>query len=214
MGLMPHAAGNRVGRPPKTSKQQILDTAVLFDPTELQLTALAKQLGISVKTVYYYFPTRKSLLHALTERAVAEIGLPHLDGLSTWREILAEAARWSYQVGVSDPDGYLNTAGLRGVTLRAAQHVLDRLTALGVSETAGFNAFITVATWAMAAGASAHRTRTSGGLSAENVERHVSEYFEPHVADRLQRLMVGVDLEDHFRTGLEILLAGVADYLA
>ena len=104
----------RMGRPPKTSREQILDAAALSDPQHLQLTVLAQQLGIAVKTVYYYFPTRKILLEALTERSVQQLGLPDLDKARDWRAVLTEAARWAYELGYNKPGYYAQSPGAIG----------------------------------------------------------------------------------------------------
>lgn len=199
----------RMGRPPKVSRGEILDAAARSDPLALQLTALAEQLGISVKTVYYYFPTRKALLDALTERAVAEMGLPAVALAATWREVLGEDARWHYRLGASQPGWYFETAAPRGMGIEAWRLVHHRLVELGWTERDALMAHAVVNNWAVAAGESAHRTINMGGLSVENIRRHLDDYADPALVDELGRLMSAFTVEQVFEEGLRIVLAGI-----
>src|SRR4051812_35874238 len=100
---MTELAGRRMGRPPKTSREEILDAAARVEASELQLTTLAQRLGISVKTVYYYFPNRKALLDAITERTVSEEGFVDLSVCARPREVLEQVAYWAYRIGRTQP---------------------------------------------------------------------------------------------------------------
>jgi TetR/AcrR family transcriptional regulator, tetracycline repressor protein len=206
---MTETTQRRTGRPPKITREQILDAAALFDPLELQLTTLAEQLGISVKTVYYYFPNRRELLDALTTRAVAELGEPQLDRCSTPSAVLRELAWWAFRLGERHPGWYFDTAGPRGVTLRVTRDYLGRMAELGIDDTISLRAYLVVANYALATGESVNRTLRMGGLSATNVRRHLAEYGDDAMVDRLTAMMADVDVEQLFEDGLAVVMSGV-----
>jgi AcrR family transcriptional regulator len=210
---MTEVAVRRTGRPPKTSREQILDAAGLFEASELQLTTLAQQLGISVKTVYYYFPNRRSLLDALTERTVQEQGVVDLSSCGTPRELLEQVGRWAYRIGSTQPGWYLDTAAPRGAGVRLLTAYLDRMGDLDVPEDAALAAFSVVGNYAIATGERAHRTQELGGLGSENVRAHVADYSDEATASRMTALMAGTDLEAWFERGLTAVLTGVEQEL-
>lgn len=210
---MTELAQRRTGRPPKTSREQILAAAGLFEASDLQLTTLAQRLGISVKTVYYYFPNRRALLEALTERAVAELGAVDLDGCGDPREVLARVARWLYGVGRTQPGWYVETAAPRGAQLRLLASYLDRMSELGVTDEAALLAFSVVGGYALASGEAAHRTEELGGLAAANVHAHLDDYVDDTTVERMTPLMAGTDLESWFERGLSVVLTGVEQEL-
>jgi AcrR family transcriptional regulator len=206
---MTELAQRRTGRPPKTSREQILDAAGLFEASELQLTTLAQQLGISVKTVYYYFPNRKALLDALTERTVQEQGTVDLTTCARPRDVLEQIGRWAYRVGRTQPGWYFETAAPRGAGLRLLTAYLDRMTALGVPDDAAFAAFSVVGNYAIASGETAHRTEALGGLAPENVHAHLDGYTDVSAVARITPLMADTDLDSWFERGLAAVLTGV-----
>jgi AcrR family transcriptional regulator len=198
-----------MGRPPKVSREEILDAAARADPLELQLTRLAQDLGISVKTVYYYFPTRRALLDALTERAVAGMGLPAVGEAQGWREALTRLAHWCYRLGADQPGWFNDPVTPRGVGLRVILEIQGRLAELGWSEQDALRAYAAVSNWAVSAGEAASRTRELGGLSVDNIRRHLDDYADPEAVERLSRLMASMSVDQLFEDGLEIVLAGV-----
>lgn len=210
---MTELAPPRMGRPPKTSREQILDAAALFEASQLQLTTLAERLGISVKTVYYYFPNRRALLDALTDRAVEEQGLVDLSRCARQRDVLAEVARWAYRIGKTQPGWYLETAAPKGASLRLITAYLDRMAELGVPDDAALTAFSVVGNYALATGEAAHRTEAEGGLGSDNVRAHLDAYVDPATVARIVPLMVGVDLDAWFERGLSAVLTGVEQEL-
>jgi AcrR family transcriptional regulator len=210
---MTDLAQGRTGRPPKTSREQILDAAGLFEASDLQLTTLAERLSISVKTVYYYFPNRAALLDALTERTVQRQGVVDLSDCQEPREVLEEVGRWAYRVGRTQPGWYLQTAAPRGAGLRLLASYLDRMTELGVPDEAAMAAFSVVGNYALASGETAHRTEAQGGLTPKNVHAHVDEYADAATAERMTRLMAGTDLDSWFERGLRAVLTGIEQEL-
>jgi AcrR family transcriptional regulator len=206
---MTELAQRRTGRPPKTSREQILDVAGQFEATDLQLTTLAQQLGISVKTVYYYFPNRKALLDALTDRTVQEQGDVDLSSCATARDVLEQVGRWAYRIGRTQPGWYLETAAPRGAALRLMTAYLDRMSALGVPDDAALAAFGVVGNFAVASGETAHRTEKLGGLAAENVVAHLDEYVDVGMVERMTPLMAETELDSWFERGLSAVLTGV-----
>jgi AcrR family transcriptional regulator len=203
----------RTGRPPKTSREQILDAAGLFEASDLQLTTLAQRLGISVKTVYYYFPNRKALLDALTERTIQEQGAVDLTSCARPRDVLEEVGRWAYRVGRTQPGWFFETAAPRGAALRLMTSYLDRMTALGVPDDAALAAFSVVGNYALASGETAHRTESLGGLATENVHAHLDGYTDEATVARITPLMAGTDVDAWFERGLSAVLTGVEQEL-
>jgi AcrR family transcriptional regulator len=203
----------RTGRPPKTSREQILDAAGVFEASDLQLTTLAQRLGISVKTVYYYFPNRRALLDALTERTVQEQGTVDLTSCARPRDVLEQVGRWAYRVGRTQPGWFFETAAPRGAALRLMTSYLDRMTALGVPDDAALAAFSVVGNYALASGETAHRTESLGGLATENVHAHLDEYTDAATVARITPLMAGTDVDTWFERGLSAVLTGVEQEL-
>jgi TetR/AcrR family tetracycline transcriptional repressor len=206
---MTQTASKRMGRPPKTSREEILDAAAGFDPVGLQLTTLAQALGISVKTVYYYFPTRRALLDALTERAVTELGLPDVADAPDWRAVMRACALWAYRLGASQPGWFSGSAAARGVGVEALRRTYVRLIELGWSERDAVRAHSVMCNWALAAGEAAHVTRLSGGMGIDNIHRHLADYADPETIDDLTRMMSAFDIDEMFEDGLKIILAGL-----
>ena len=199
----------RTGRPPRTSREQILDAAALFDPVNLQLTTLAEQLGISVKTVYYYFPNRAALIGGLTDRMVDALPLPDVTRCATAREVLTEAARWSYRAAETQPDWFFDVAAPRGAGVRLIGDVFARLGELGSDDVTCLRAFVVVTNYAFAAGQGARRTREAGGLSRSNVDRHLADYADPESGRRIAAAMADLSVDELFEEGLAVVLSGV-----
>lgn len=201
----------RVGRPPKTSREQILDAAALFDSRELQLTTLAEKLGISVKTVYYYFPNRKALLVALTDRAVQQHEPPQFTDTANWEETLRVLGDWTYRIAQEHPNWFVDApAGTLGLGLRVLDDALSRLLAAGFDEIAALHAYDVVTGYAAAAGQAAHRSQTLGGVGEDNVRRHLDEYASTDVAERATRLLADIDMDTWVAKSLDVVIAGVA----
>jgi AcrR family transcriptional regulator len=210
---MSEAPARRTGRPPRTSREQILDAAALFRSDELQLTTLAEQIGISVKTVYYYFPNRKALLDGLVERAVAQLGSPDVASCRTPREVLTVIAHWGYGVALDHPLWYLEAAPSMALGMQVWSTYLDRMNELGIDDAAAFAAYEVVGSYAFGAGAAAYRTREMGGLASGTVERYLGDVSDTAGAARMAELVRDTDLTAWFERGLSVVLAGLAQEL-
>lgn len=204
----------RMGRPPKTSREEILDAAMRADAPDLQLTRLAQDLKISVKTVYYYFPTRRALLDALTEKIVAGMDLPDVETAGDWREALQRVARWCYRLSMDQPGWFVGPTAARGVGLKLVLRIQARLVELGLTPAQAFKAFAIVGNWAKAAADSALRTEAEGGLDPANIRASLQDYADPEDVEALSALMAAIGLEEVFEDGLEVMLAGIEAKLA
>lgn len=200
----------RMGRPPKVTRDEILDAAERWEPAELQLTALADALGISVKTVYYYFPARQVLLDALTERAVAEMGLPDIMAAAAWRDVLTEVAIWFYQLGYSHPGWFIESnIVVRRVGLQLLRLTFTRLEELGWQKSDAMRANLVVSNWAVCRGESAN-ANPAGKYSAEQARDMLADYFSADVADEMNMVSQTVGSEQElFDDGLAMVLAGI-----
>ncbi|WP_315724157.1 TetR/AcrR family transcriptional regulator [Sphingosinicella rhizophila] len=202
-----------MGRPPKITRDEILDAASQSTAEDLQLTSLARALGISVKTVYYYFPTRRALIDALTDRAVSHMGLPEFDRAKDWRAVLAEDARWHYRLGSSQPGWFFRTAAPRGIGIEMLRQVQARLAALGWTKRDAMMAHLVICNWAIATGEGVYRSYELGGFDVDNIRRHLDDYADPATVDALSLQMSELDLGEVFETGLDIVLNGIEESL-
>ena len=200
----------RMGRPPKVTRDEILDAAEQWEPGELQFTALADALGISVKTLYYYFPARQALLDALTERAVADMGLPEIMQAASWRAVLTEVALWFYRLGRERPGSFIDTnVATKRVGLQLLRLTFVRLGELGWTTSDAMRANIVVSNWAVCRGESAHANPVDK-YSPEETRAMLTDYFSAGVADEMTAVaqLFGSDRQ-LFDDGLAIILAGI-----
>jgi AcrR family transcriptional regulator len=204
----------RIGRPPKVTRNDILDAAARHENLAgLQLTQLASDLGISVKTVYYYFAGRQEVMDGLTERAVVEMGLPNMAETATWPEVFRENAIWYFRLGFSQP-GWVHDpnapVAVKKMGVEVLQLVCDKLGALGWTKQDAYRAHILVSNWALTLGESVRKTLGEGHFDPENVRRFLSNYTAPAVAEALSDVLQPFQSEQEvFEDGLHILLAGI-----
>ncbi|WP_018636525.1 TetR/AcrR family transcriptional regulator C-terminal domain-containing protein [Parafrankia elaeagni] len=107
----------RPGRPPRLSRQMVIDAAIALDPGTLTLQAVADRLGADRKAVSYYVSGREELLELVTAQALAaELEHLHIPE-GSWQEAVRVYAR-----------------GVRRVLLREASLslLIDRLPGAGV----------------------------------------------------------------------------------
>lgn len=209
---MEKAGTKRRGRPPKLSREGILAEAARWEAEKLQLTALARHLGISAKSLYYYFPTRQALLHALTEAAVEKIALPSFADAATWREVLRESAYWYHNLGKSYPGLFPEpsmTASGNRVVLRVVWIVCDRLVQLGWTQHDAVRAHLVVSGWAFLQG---ERAASEPELlfPSGNVQKFLEDYLQPDAINAISSALEGFQTHgDLFESGLKIILSGI-----
>lgn len=202
-----------MGRPPKTSAERILEVAEGMNPRDLQMTSLAIALGISVKTVYYYFPTRAALLDALTDRAVREMGLPDLASCGTWQQVLSELAGWSFRIGRDHPGWSNDTAGHRGVGMQVAQRALAVLSGLGWTPVDALLAQSIVGNWALMAGQAARNQLEAHEADPRIDAIALQDAVQPGDRVELQDALARITADQLYETGLAVLLAGLGTQL-
>ena len=209
---MEEAGIKRRGRPPKLSREGILAEAAQWEADKLQLTALARHLGISVKSLYYYFPTRQALVHALTEAAVEKMALPSLPDTATWRDVLRESARWYHSLGKSYPGLFPQpsmTASGNRVVLRVVWLICDRLVQLGWTQHDAVRAHLVVSGWAFLQGERA-ASEPEFLFPSGNVQKFLENYLQPNAIEALSSaLEVFQTHDDLFESGLKIILSGI-----
>ncbi|WP_159451346.1 TetR/AcrR family transcriptional regulator [Demequina sp. NBRC 110054] len=78
-------APRRIGRPPRLSRERIVEVAAEMDPANLTLTAVADRLGAARNAVAYHVGSREDLLALAIERRLAarlaDLSVP----LDDWR---------------------------------------------------------------------------------------------------------------------------------
>jgi len=98
---MPHPAKRRAkrGRPPRTSKQQIVDTAIRLlteqPETSLSLQQLAHEIGITPMAIYRHVRDKDELLQLTTQKLLEGLKpeIPYDEPWQTQLEIWAHATR-------------------------------------------------------------------------------------------------------------------------
>lgn len=212
------AEPKRMGRPPKISRDDILNAAARQDPAELQLTAIAQELAISVKTVYYYFPSRQSLIAALTDRAVSQMALPAIGEAADWRQALREDALWHYRLGISQPGWFKDAgppSGVKRVGMELLRLIIEKLGEFGWSRHDAYRSHLVISNWAVSTGEAAHQSFIKGTWDVEEVRRTLEDYADPAIADGFTQLMKPFRSEDElFEDGLNIVLAGIEAAIA
>ncbi len=204
----------RMGRPPKISREEILDAAARWNPADLQFTTLARELGISAKTIYYYFPARQALIDGLTQRAVEQIGYPDIGGATEWRQVLREDARWHYRAGTLRPrwfnDEEVPTAGLRKLGIDIFRLVCNKLSSFGWDPKDACRAHVIVSNWAVALGESIQGSVDATDVTEESFRKMLEDLADSDTADEMVRILFPVRLpEELFEDGLEVLFAGI-----
>src|SRR5580692_11454772 len=64
------------------------------DPDDVALPQVAADAGISLRTLYRYFPTREAMFDAVGDHVVARMGLPRqIDGADDIAPVFLESAR-------------------------------------------------------------------------------------------------------------------------
>lgn len=206
------AATKRMGRPPKITRDEILDAAERNDPANLQLTKLAEELGISVKTIYYYFSGRQALIDGVTERVIADMGLPDIGRSQTWQAVMREVALWHSHIAalksgwLNDPDAPL---GIKKVVVDVIRLTCHKLGEFGWTLHDAYRAYVVVGNWATSHGEANRVSCTNGDYSPGKIDEVLREFGDASLED-LGRIMHPFESqEDIFEDALRILLAGI-----
>lgn len=80
----------RRGRPPKITRDQIIDAVLASGFSGLTIPALAQRLGVTTMTIYRHAATRSELLAMAWEKVLERHTWPDCDG--PWRRLLHEHA--------------------------------------------------------------------------------------------------------------------------
>lgn len=198
-----------MGRPPKISRDAILAAAAAYQPGDLQLASLAEALGVSVKTIYYYFPSRAALIAALTEAAIAQLGTPDFAAAADWRAVLRIDAAWHYRLGRSHPGWFHDPApsSARRVGFEALRQIAAALEALGWSGPDAIRAHVVIATWAISQG---EAQASYGEIGLDALRAELDHYADGAGAEAVNRLIAPFATPDRlFEDGVEIILAGI-----
>lgn len=87
--------GSRRGRPPRVSRDEVVDSALAIADAEgldaVSMRAVASRLGVGTMTLYSHVPGRVELIDAMVDRAYADFELPQPD--TAWRPALETYAR-------------------------------------------------------------------------------------------------------------------------
>lgn len=117
----PAAPTSRTGRPPRTSRAQILDAArVIIDRDgweKLTFRRLAAELGVGVMTLYHHVRDREDLLIQLINEHLDQVARPELPAAPRERIVAAALAAhdalaaWPWATEVLTTDGFLSRVG-------------------------------------------------------------------------------------------------------
>jgi AcrR family transcriptional regulator len=219
-GTHPEQAGQRRarGRPPRISRERIVEAARSVAAGGLTMQAVADELSVSRKALHYYVGDREGLLTLvvldLFERELGAVELPMAEG---WRSALRAYAH-AFRDGLIQVGAATDFTRLRGVgaaaALSLADRVLDALLNAGLDpDTArhGLTAASNIAQSAAqtvvaqtASGAHRHRAETSAALL------HEPEGTYPALRTVLDSAQSEVqDAQSQFEFELDLLIAGL-----
>ena len=88
----PEAAPRRMGRPPRITRDDIVQAARTIGFDDVTMKAVAAQLGVSIPGLYHYVRGREDLLRLVADHALAEGETPQDVGQG-WADWLREWAR-------------------------------------------------------------------------------------------------------------------------
>lgn len=217
-------SGRTRGRPPRISRDQIVDAARSVPAGDLTMQAVADALGVSRKALHYYVGDRAGLLTLMVlgqfERELAPVELPADDWRATLRTYAVAFRDGLIRVGIGTgrADHATDFTKLRGLSTSAAlalgDRVLEALLSAGLdpdSARHGLTAASNIAQSAAqtvvaqtASGAHRHRAETSEALAREPDDRYPA----------LRRVLASAatserDAETQFEFELGLLIAGL-----
>ncbi|MCD9624332.1 TetR/AcrR family transcriptional regulator [Rhabdothermincola salaria] len=96
------ASSRRTGRPPRISRDQIVDAAVEIGLRDLTLKAVADRLDVSVAALYHHVSGKDDLLRLAADSSAGRLRLPEDVG-QHWAVWLLEWAVYTREAFVADP---------------------------------------------------------------------------------------------------------------
>jgi len=203
---------NAGGRPPRISRELILQEARRIPSGELTLPLIAARLGVKHTALYRHFASRDALVAELAALLFADFE-PRPADPAQWRSWLFETLRDLYRFMLSNP--IMLEVESRTYTFRIWLPILE--TALQTLEQAGFASRDAAHLWSMAASfvyAQARAAHDAASLPLSAGERDeifalVDSRF-PQLSAAASELS-GTTAEDLFAQTLQWFLANVAD---
>jgi AcrR family transcriptional regulator len=148
-------ASPRRGRPPRTSREQVLRTALRLidegEPGELTMRALAEEMGMGVMTLYGYVASKEELYAAVTALVFDAAPGPSVPG-EPWYEQVRTAVRELHDISRRHPN--LLTIVLADPTpdaglFRRRERVLTALRSAGFPPQAALHALGALVSYAL-----------------------------------------------------------------
>lgn len=206
----------RRGRPPRIDREEILDAVITRLDLGWTMASVARDLGVSEPTIYYYFPTKQDLQSALGERLLDELSRPVFDGdwaawlIETAEAFYAHVLRYPFLLDVQTA---LPLASGRG-NLLLLEESLAVLTSAGFTIADASSAIVLVL-----AVVTQHATSVVNWqrLAGEDIRTRVTELARTHQASRSLDLYQSDepwDFAAQFSRALTIVVAGIRAELA
>ena len=212
-----HAAPGRTGRPPVTSRAQILAAARLLIDRDgwekLTVRRLAAELGIGATTLYHHIRDKEDLLILLLSQYIEQIERPELPGDPRDRIVEAgvlvhEAFRaWPWAAEVLTTDGFL--ARLDESALWTVEVILAGAVDSGCTEEQSILIFRNI--WYYTVGEILVRARTDrewAGKEKPPLTRSLDPDEMPHLT-AVAGQWAEVAARDTYREGLSALVDGL-----
>jgi AcrR family transcriptional regulator len=145
MPVKPSSSAPKPGRPPKVAVSEIIDVAVeLFGTRGVRgtsIAAVAARLGLTDAGVHHYFPTKRALVEAVIERAlalqmdqmqaiVAPGGLAAFKGFREWGAVVEKTPELVALQVILSSDAILTDSIVRKQIVRRYTAVHDLATGL------------------------------------------------------------------------------------
>ena len=166
---MPESSTSRAvtrGRPPRVTAERLRRAILAIEGEVPTMASLARQLGVSQATLYSHVRGQEELWRLAVDVVLDASVLPAASGGMPWSHWLLEYARAARRMVERYPAVRV-ARPLAGGPLRHAEHVLARLTALGMSPGEATHAFLQITLLVLGVGAQIEATRreeTRAGL--------------------------------------------------
>ena len=173
-----------VGRPRSLTRDQVIDAAVEIGLDRLNMTRVARHLGVGISTLYQYVADRDDLLRLAIDRQLSTVALPG-DRQQHWADYIIEYAVSLRDALAGEPHLILQVVdGGGGIERELA--VTERFVAVLVAR--GFSIDDAVSAWrsigAVTLGAAITLCRDRAAVarngSSDQMLRQAFAHFEPH----------------------------------